>query len=47
MISLNLQLNMVEQRSGKLEKENRELVERWMILKGREADDMNKASDWQ
>ena len=47
MISLNLQLNMVEQKSGKLENDNRELVERWMKLKSREADDMNKASDWQ
>ena len=47
MISLNLQLNMAEQKSERLEQENSELVQRWMKLKGREADAMNEASKWQ
>jgi len=42
MISLNLQLNMVEQRNKKLETENKELIARWMAHKGREAEEMNK-----
>ncbi|KAL9095366.1 MAG: hypothetical protein Q9165_002237 [Trypethelium subeluteriae] len=46
MVSLNLQLNMAEQRSEKLEKENKELVDRWMVRMGKEADEMNDASRW-
>ncbi|RFU34937.1 hypothetical protein B7463_g1420, partial [Scytalidium lignicola] len=42
MISLNLQVNMVEQRCKSLETENKELIARWMAHKGREADEMNK-----
>ncbi|KAH8801569.1 autophagy-related protein 16 [Xylogone sp. PMI_703] len=42
MISLNLQLNMVEQRCKSLESENKELIARWMAHKSREADEMNK-----
>jgi hypothetical protein len=44
MISLNLQLNMAEQRSKKLQKENKDLVDRWMARMGQEADAMNEAS---
>ncbi|KAJ5098478.1 hypothetical protein N7532_005479 [Penicillium argentinense] len=44
MASLNLQLNMAEQRSTKLQRENQELVDRWMARMGREADAMNNAS---
>ncbi|KAI9733202.1 MAG: hypothetical protein M1818_007320 [Claussenomyces sp. TS43310] len=44
MLSLNLQLNMVEQRSKKLQKENKDLIDRWMIRMGEEAEAMNKAS---
>ena len=46
MVSLNLQLNMAEQRSDKLERENKELVDRWMARMGKEADAMNDASKW-
>lgn len=46
MVSLNLQLNMAEERSDKLEKENKELVERWMARMGKEADEMNQRSKW-
>lgn len=46
MVSLNLQLNMAEQTSEKLGKENRELVERWMERMGKEANAMNDASKW-
>lgn len=44
MVSLNLQLNMAEQRSKKLEEDNAHLVKRWMAQKSQEADDMNNAS---
>ncbi|KAL3417746.1 Autophagy protein 16 [Phlyctema vagabunda] len=43
MISLNLQCNMADQRSKKLEKENKELIDRWMARMGEEADAMNQA----
>lgn len=43
MISLNLQLNMAEQRARKLVAENKDLIDRWMAQKGQEADEMNKA----
>jgi hypothetical protein len=43
MITLNLQLNMAEQRSDKLEGDNKELIDRWMAQKGQEADAMNDA----
>lgn len=46
MVSLNLQLNMAEERTGKLERENKELVERWMVRMGREAEEMNQRSKW-
>jgi chromosome segregation ATPase len=46
MVSLNLQLNMAEQRSDKLQAENKELVARWMKKMGQEADQMNEQSKW-
>jgi hypothetical protein len=44
MATLNLQLNMAEDRSTRLQKENQDLVDRWMARMGLEADAMNKAS---
>ncbi|KAH8705082.1 putative autophagy protein Apg16 [Talaromyces proteolyticus] len=44
LASLNLQLNMAEDRSNKLQRENKELVDRWMARMGQEADAMNEAS---
>ncbi|KAJ5690244.1 hypothetical protein N7462_004636 [Penicillium macrosclerotiorum] len=44
MATLNLQLNMAEQKSNKLQRENQELVDRWMTRMGQEADAMNDAS---
>lgn len=41
-VTLNLQLNMVEERSEALKKENAELVSRWMERVGREAERMNE-----
>lgn len=41
-VTLNLQLNMAEEQSGKLKKENKELVDRWMARMGKEADRMNE-----
>lgn len=42
VISLNLQLNMSEQRVKDLRAENKELIDRWMAYKGQEAEEMNK-----
>lgn len=44
MVSLNLQLNMAEERSRRLQRENKDLVDRWMARMGQEADAMNDAS---
>ena len=44
MISLNLQMNVAESRSKELEKENKDLIDRWMARMGKEADAMNQAS---
>ncbi|KAI9887827.1 MAG: hypothetical protein M1823_000349 [Watsoniomyces obsoletus] len=44
VISLNIQLNIAEKRAEDLQKENRELVDRWMERMGQEADAMNDAS---
>jgi chromosome segregation ATPase len=41
-VTLNLQLNMAEERAAKLKKENQELVDRWMARMGKEADRMNE-----
>ncbi|KAM0700754.1 hypothetical protein Q7P35_012475 [Cladosporium inversicolor] len=38
MVALELQFNLAEQRSEKLERENKELVERWMKKMGEEAE---------
>jgi flagellar motor protein MotB len=42
VISFNLQLNMSEQKVKQLKAENKELIDRWMASKGREAEEMNK-----
>ncbi|KAL5364152.1 putative autophagy protein Apg16 [Aspergillus floccosus] len=42
--SLYLQLNMAEEKSNKYQRENQELVDRWMARMGEEAEAMNKAS---
>ncbi|THC97951.1 hypothetical protein EYZ11_002588 [Aspergillus tanneri] len=44
LASLNLQLNMAEERSANLKRENQDLVDRWMARMGKEADAMNDAS---
>lgn len=44
LASLNLQLNMSEEKSNRLQKENQELIDRWMARMGREAEAMNNAS---
>ncbi|KAI9856530.1 MAG: hypothetical protein M1813_008908 [Trichoglossum hirsutum] len=44
MLALNIQLNMVDERCRKLEKENKDLVDRWMARMSKEADAMNDAS---
>jgi chromosome segregation ATPase len=47
MVALELQFNLAEQRSEKLEKENKELVERWMKRMGEEAERVNRDSRWE
>ncbi|KAI9794744.1 MAG: hypothetical protein M1835_006375 [Candelina submexicana] len=44
MVSLSLQLNMAEERSAKLQRENEDLIARWMKRMEKEADAMNDAS---
>ncbi|KAJ6144489.1 hypothetical protein N7470_008384 [Penicillium chermesinum] len=44
MATLNLQLNMADEKSSKLQRENQELVDRWMARMSIEADAMNDAS---
>lgn len=41
---MTLQLNMADERSEKFEKENKELVDRWMKKMAQEADAMNDKS---
>lgn len=40
-VTLNLQLNLAEEQQEKLKKENKDLVDRWMVRMGTEADRMN------
>lgn len=47
MVALELQFNLAEQRSEKLEMENKELVERWMKRMGEEAEKVNRDSRWE
>ncbi|KAJ6119697.1 Autophagy-related protein 16 [Penicillium sp. IBT 18751x] len=42
--TLNLQLNMADEKTSKLQRENQDLVDRWMARMGQEADAMNNAS---
>ncbi|KAJ9296284.1 hypothetical protein DTO271G3_5425 [Paecilomyces variotii] len=46
LATLNLQLNMAEDRSSKLQRENQELVDRWMARMRKEAEAMNDASKY-
>lgn len=46
-VALGLQLNMAEEKSGKLERENKELVERWMRRMGEEAERVNRDAGWE
>ncbi|KAJ9210115.1 hypothetical protein DTO166G4_8305 [Paecilomyces variotii] len=46
LATLNLQLNMAEDRSSKLQQENQELVDRWMARMKKEAEAMNDASKY-
>ena len=43
-VSLTLQLNMADEQAQKLQRENKELVDRWMARMGKEADAMNDKS---
>jgi len=47
MVAQGLQLNLAEDRSAKLETENKELVARWMKRMGEEAERVNRDSRWE
>lgn len=47
MVALELQFNLAEQKSERLERENKELVERWMKRMGEEAERVNRDSRWE
>lgn len=47
MVTLNLQLNIAEEQTDKLKRENQELVDRWMARKAKEADTMNDESKFR
>lgn len=47
VISLNLQLNMSEQTVAKLRNENKELIDRWMDSKRKEAEEMNETLQYR
>jgi chromosome segregation ATPase len=47
MVTLNLQLNIAEEQREKLKEENKELVDRWMARKAKEADAMNDESKFR
>lgn len=47
MVSLEMQANVADEKAQRLERENKELVERWMKRVGEEAEDMNKGSGWK
>ncbi|KAF2863115.1 autophagy protein 16 [Piedraia hortae CBS 480.64] len=46
MVAMNLQLSMAEQKADKLEKENKELVDRWVKRMEVEVEEMNERSRW-
>ena len=43
VVSMKIELNMSDQTAQKLRNENKELIDRWMASKRREADEMNAA----
>lgn len=47
MVGMEMQMNVAEERAKKLERENEQLVERWMKKVGGEADEMNRGSGWK
>jgi hypothetical protein len=47
MVALNLQLNMAEQESKRLRRENEELTRRWVSKMEEEARKMNKEMGWE
>jgi hypothetical protein len=47
MLAQEMELNMVLQREQECKKENQMLVDRWLALKGKEVEEMNRASQWE
>lgn len=46
LVVSNMELTMVEKRVEELKRDNKELLDRWMALKGKEAEEMNKKGGW-
>lgn len=46
MVALGLQLNMSEARKEQLDRDNKELLDRWMKKMGEEAERVNQESKW-
>ena len=47
MVAQGLQMNLAEERSERLVRENKELVDRWMKRMGEEAERVNRDSRWE
>ena len=47
MVSIEMQMNVAEERAKKLEAENEDLVKRYMRRVGTEAEEMNEGSGWK
>ena len=44
-LTLNIQLDITEQKAAKVAADNKELVDRWMLYKAQEAEAMNRANE--
>lgn len=44
-LTLNIQLDITEQKAAKVAADNKELVDRWMLHKAQEAEAMNRANE--
>lgn len=44
-LTLNIQLDITEQKAAKVAADNKELVDRWMLQKAQEAEAMNRANE--
>lgn len=45
-VALTLQLNVMEEQNSRLARDNKELIDRWMLKVGQEAEVLNRVSDF-